>query len=186
MLGTEAAQKLSEHEAQLAGGLRHVDQMNPRHDPKSRDWRNSMRVEWHGQSAFTLTADGTKVFIDPFGDMSWLIREHPGMKFDYPPIQAEDVDLLLRQEDALGALKRDCLLGAKLGLAEVAEVGDSDAVETEDEDRLGTPAFPRRRHARTRSRSPPRPVTRACPRSTAVPSDRRRPHRFRCDRRARA
>ena len=34
-----------------------------------------MRVEWHGQSAFTLTADGTKVFIDPFGDMSGLARD---------------------------------------------------------------------------------------------------------------
>ena len=31
-----------------------------------------MHVEWHGQSAFTLTGDGTKVFIDPFADMSGL------------------------------------------------------------------------------------------------------------------
>ena len=29
-----------------------------------------MRVEWHGQSAFTLEGDDGKVFIDPFGDMS--------------------------------------------------------------------------------------------------------------------
>ena len=43
-----------------------------------------MRVEWHGQSAFTLTSDEATVFIDPFGDMGPLAER--GMKFDYPPI----------------------------------------------------------------------------------------------------
>ena len=53
-----------------------------------------MRVEWHGQSAFTLTGADTKVFIDPFGDMSSLAADR-GLKFEYPPIEADDVDLLL-------------------------------------------------------------------------------------------
>ena len=53
-----------------------------------------MRVEWHGQSAFTLEAPEAKVFIDPFGDMSPLAQAR-GMQFDYPPIEAEGVDLLL-------------------------------------------------------------------------------------------
>lgn len=53
-----------------------------------------MRVEWHGQSAFTLVAPEAKVLIDPFADMSPL-TESRGMQFDYPPIKAEDVDLLL-------------------------------------------------------------------------------------------
>jgi L-ascorbate metabolism protein UlaG (beta-lactamase superfamily) len=42
-----------------------------------------MHVEWHGQSAFTLTAPEATVFIDPFGDMGPL--EQRGMRFDYPP-----------------------------------------------------------------------------------------------------
>jgi L-ascorbate metabolism protein UlaG (beta-lactamase superfamily) len=52
-----------------------------------------MRVEWHGQSAFSLTGSETKVFIDPFADMSMLADR--GMRFDYPAIEAGDVDLLL-------------------------------------------------------------------------------------------
>jgi len=52
-----------------------------------------MQVEWHGQSAFTLTAPEAKVFIDPFGDMSPAVQR--GLRFDYPPIEAEGVDLLL-------------------------------------------------------------------------------------------
>jgi L-ascorbate metabolism protein UlaG (beta-lactamase superfamily) len=53
-----------------------------------------MRVEWHGQSAFTLTGDEATVFIDPFGDMSALTRDR-GLQFDYPPIAADGIDLLL-------------------------------------------------------------------------------------------
>ena len=29
-----------------------------------------MRVDWHGQSAFTLDGEGATVFIDPWGDMA--------------------------------------------------------------------------------------------------------------------
>ena len=36
-----------------------------------------MRVEWHGQSAFTLTGDEAKVFVDPFADMSMLVVVNP-------------------------------------------------------------------------------------------------------------
>ena len=53
-----------------------------------------MRVEWHGQSAFTLASDEATVFIDPFGDMGPLLAGR-GLKFDYPPIEADGVDLLL-------------------------------------------------------------------------------------------
>jgi L-ascorbate metabolism protein UlaG (beta-lactamase superfamily) len=52
-----------------------------------------MRVEWHGQSAFTLSGREGTVFVDPFGDMS-SARER-GLDWDYPPIAAEGVDLLL-------------------------------------------------------------------------------------------
>lgn len=53
-----------------------------------------MHVEWHGQSAFTLTGSKAKVFIDPFGDMSALLAGRD-LKFDYPPIEADGIDLLL-------------------------------------------------------------------------------------------
>jgi L-ascorbate metabolism protein UlaG (beta-lactamase superfamily) len=52
-----------------------------------------MHVEWHGQSAFRLTAGGTTVFIDPFGDVSGLAAR--GMQFDYPPIEGVTADLVL-------------------------------------------------------------------------------------------
>jgi L-ascorbate metabolism protein UlaG (beta-lactamase superfamily) len=52
-----------------------------------------MRVEWFGQSAFSLTDGERKVFIDPFGDLSGLAQR--GIRIDYPPIVAEGVDLLL-------------------------------------------------------------------------------------------
>jgi L-ascorbate metabolism protein UlaG (beta-lactamase superfamily) len=52
-----------------------------------------MRVEWHGQSAFSLEGADAKVFVDPFGDMTPLADR--GRRFEYPPIEAEGVDLVL-------------------------------------------------------------------------------------------
>ena len=52
-----------------------------------------MRVEWYGQSAFRLEADGLTVFIDPFGDMSSLAGR--GIEWNYPPIEGVGADLLL-------------------------------------------------------------------------------------------
>jgi L-ascorbate metabolism protein UlaG (beta-lactamase superfamily) len=53
-----------------------------------------MQVEWYGQSAFRLEADGKTVFIDPFGDMSGLTAAR-GMQWDYPAIEDVDAELLL-------------------------------------------------------------------------------------------
>jgi L-ascorbate metabolism protein UlaG (beta-lactamase superfamily) len=53
-----------------------------------------MRVEWHGQSAFTLSGGSKTVVIDPFAEMGELARQR-GMTFDYPPIEAGPADLLL-------------------------------------------------------------------------------------------
>jgi L-ascorbate metabolism protein UlaG (beta-lactamase superfamily) len=53
-----------------------------------------MQVEWYGQSAFRLAADGTTVFIDPFGDMSGLTAAR-GIQWDYPAIEDVDAELLL-------------------------------------------------------------------------------------------
>ncbi|HVW19121.1 MAG TPA: MBL fold metallo-hydrolase [Solirubrobacteraceae bacterium] len=53
-----------------------------------------MNVRWYGQSAFLLEADGERVFIDPFGDMSALSGSH-GIRWDYPAIEGVEADLLL-------------------------------------------------------------------------------------------
>ena len=52
-----------------------------------------MRVEWHGQSAFTLQGEEGTVVIDPFGDVS-SFRER-GIQWDYPPIEVSGADLVL-------------------------------------------------------------------------------------------
>jgi L-ascorbate metabolism protein UlaG (beta-lactamase superfamily) len=51
------------------------------------------RITWLGQSAFLL-AGSQKVFIDPFGDMSERLKQS-GRRFDYPPIEGVDADVLL-------------------------------------------------------------------------------------------
>jgi L-ascorbate metabolism protein UlaG (beta-lactamase superfamily) len=53
-----------------------------------------MRVDWHGQSAFTLDGEAATVFVDPWGDMSGA--EARGISWDYPAISPPDaVDLLI-------------------------------------------------------------------------------------------
>jgi L-ascorbate metabolism protein UlaG (beta-lactamase superfamily) len=52
-----------------------------------------MQVEWHGQSAFSLLGVGKRVFIDPFDDVSAITGR--GLQWEYPAIDAGDVDLLL-------------------------------------------------------------------------------------------
>ncbi|HEY7121326.1 MAG TPA: MBL fold metallo-hydrolase [Solirubrobacterales bacterium] len=105
-----------------------------------------MRVEWHGQSAFTLTADGTKVFIDPFGDMSGLARNRD-MKFDYPPIAAEDVDLLLITHEHIdhngveGIAGDPAVLRSTAGTLE-SPIGEVVAIASEHDDVAGTSRGP--------------------------------------------
>jgi L-ascorbate metabolism protein UlaG (beta-lactamase superfamily) len=53
-----------------------------------------MRVDWHGQSAFTLEGEAATVFIDPWGDMSAAASK--GIAWDYPAIEPPaGVDLLI-------------------------------------------------------------------------------------------
>jgi len=53
-----------------------------------------MQVEWYGQSAYRLGADGVTVAIDPFGDMSALTAGR-GVQWDYPPVSIPEATLLL-------------------------------------------------------------------------------------------
>jgi L-ascorbate metabolism protein UlaG (beta-lactamase superfamily) len=57
-----------------------------------------MRVDWHGQSAFTLDGDAATVFIDPWGDMSAAASR--GIEWNYPSIEPPAaVDLLIVTHD---------------------------------------------------------------------------------------
>lgn len=86
-----------------------------------------MRVEWHGQSAFTLTGSEAKVFIDPFGDMSALLADR-GLKFDHPPIEADGVDLLLVTHEHIDHNAVEVIGGEPQTLRATAGKHDSEAV----------------------------------------------------------
>jgi L-ascorbate metabolism protein UlaG (beta-lactamase superfamily) len=54
-----------------------------------------MRIRWYGQSAFLLTGEQHRVFIDPFGDMA----SASSLEWSYPPIEGAEADLLLVTHD---------------------------------------------------------------------------------------
>jgi L-ascorbate metabolism protein UlaG (beta-lactamase superfamily) len=101
-----------------------------------------MRVEWHGQSAFTLEGDDGKVFIDPFGDMSPMTGGGD-MTFAYPPIEAEDVDLLLVTHEHLDHNGVEAVAGDPATLRAAAgthesPIGDVVGVSSEHDQSAGT------------------------------------------------
>jgi L-ascorbate metabolism protein UlaG (beta-lactamase superfamily) len=105
-----------------------------------------MRVEWHGQSAFALAAPEARVFIDPFGDMSPL-AEARGMQFDYPPIEAGDVDLLLVTHEHVDHNGVEAIAGEPAVLRSIAgrlesPIGEVVAVVSEHDDEAGTARGP--------------------------------------------
>jgi L-ascorbate metabolism protein UlaG (beta-lactamase superfamily) len=50
-----------------------------------------MRIRWLGHSTFLLTGDSHRVAIDPFGEFP---KDRP-IKFDYPPIEGVEADVVL-------------------------------------------------------------------------------------------
>jgi L-ascorbate metabolism protein UlaG (beta-lactamase superfamily) len=85
-----------------------------------------MNVRWYGQSAFLLSTPERTVFIDPFDDMSPLLRH--GMTFDYPEIDAE-ADLLLvthehRDHNGVGAIKGDPVVVRSTAGRHESPIGD--------------------------------------------------------------
>jgi L-ascorbate metabolism protein UlaG (beta-lactamase superfamily) len=99
-----------------------------------------MHVEWFGQSAFSLTAPDAKVFIDPFADLSPLADR--GMQFDYPPISAEGVDLLLVTHEHLDHNGVEAIAGEPPTLRSTAgrlesPIGEIVAVASEHDEEAG-------------------------------------------------
>lgn len=104
-----------------------------------------MHVEWFGQSAFALTAPDAKVFIDPFADLSPLAER--GMQFDYPPIAAEGVDLLLVTHEHLDHNGVEAIAGEPATLRSTAgtlesPIGEVVAVASEHDEAAGTQRGP--------------------------------------------
>jgi L-ascorbate metabolism protein UlaG (beta-lactamase superfamily) len=104
-----------------------------------------MRVEWHGQSAFSLTDGKTKVFIDPFADMSTLAAR--GMQFEYPAIEAKDVDLLLVTHEHLDHNGVEAIDGEPVVLRSTAgrhesPLGEVVGVASEHDEAAGTERGP--------------------------------------------
>ncbi len=104
-----------------------------------------MRVEWHGQSAFSLTDGKTKVFVDPFADMSTLAAR--GMQFEYPAIEAEDVDLLLVTHEHLDHNGVEAIDGEPVVLRSTAgrhesPLGEVVGVASEHDEAAGTERGP--------------------------------------------
>ena len=104
-----------------------------------------MHVEWYGQSAFALTGDGTKVFIDPFADMSGLADR--GIEFGYPPIEEDDVDLLLITHEHVDHNGAEAIAGEPAILRATAgklesPIGEVTAVASEHDASAGTERGP--------------------------------------------
>jgi L-ascorbate metabolism protein UlaG (beta-lactamase superfamily) len=104
-----------------------------------------MRVEWFGQSAFALSDGGAKVFVDPFADMSALAGR--GMRFDYPPIAADGVDLLLVTHEHLDHNGVEAIAGTPALLRSTAGVlespiGPVTAIASEHDEVAGTARGP--------------------------------------------
>jgi L-ascorbate metabolism protein UlaG (beta-lactamase superfamily) len=104
-----------------------------------------MRIQWYGQSAFSLAGQRASVFIDPFGDMSPLAGR--GMQFDYPAIEGVGADLLLvthehRDHNGVEAIDGDPrILRSTAGRLE-SPIGEVVAVASEHDQAAGTERGP--------------------------------------------
>jgi L-ascorbate metabolism protein UlaG (beta-lactamase superfamily) len=104
-----------------------------------------MHVEWYGQSAFRLAADGATVFIDPFGDMSAAASR--GLQFDYPAIQGIEADLVLVTHDHFDHNAVEAIGGSPVVLRSTAgrlesPIGEVVAIASEHDDVAGTQRGP--------------------------------------------
>ncbi|MGA8745683.1 MAG: MBL fold metallo-hydrolase [Solirubrobacterales bacterium] len=104
-----------------------------------------MHVEWHGQSAFTLSGDGARVFIDPFADMSPMADR--GIQFDYPAIEVDGVDLLLITHEHLDHNGVETIAGDPVILRSTAgrlesPIGEVVAIASEHDTSAGTERGP--------------------------------------------
>ena len=99
-----------------------------------------MRIRWFGQSTFLISGERL-VFIDPFGDMDVLAGR--GLRFDYPPIEGVEADLLLVTHEHVDHNAVEVIGGSPEILRSTAgtfesPVGELIAVASEHDDVAGT------------------------------------------------
>jgi L-ascorbate metabolism protein UlaG (beta-lactamase superfamily) len=104
-----------------------------------------MRIRWYGQSAFLVSGEQAAVFIDPFGDVG--IFAERGLRFDYPPIEGVDADLVLVTHEHADHNGVEVVGGSPQILRSTAgtfdsPVGDVIAVASEHDDAAGTRSGP--------------------------------------------
>lgn len=103
-----------------------------------------MEIRWYGQSAFLLTGEQVRVFIDPFGDLGSASR--PGWSWDFPLIEGVEADVLLVTHDHLDhngveVIGGDPLIIAKAGTHE-SPLGEIVGISSEHDAAAGTQRGP--------------------------------------------
>lgn len=105
-----------------------------------------MRVDWHGQSAFTLEGEAATVFIDPWGDMGAAASR--GITWDYPAIEPPAaVDLLIvthehRDHNAVEVIDGEPALVRSVAGTQATPLGDVVAIASEHDGAAGTERGP--------------------------------------------
>lgn len=100
-----------------------------------------MQLRWFGQSAFLLTGDAARVFIDPFGSMEGAAAR--GMSWGYPAIRDVEADLLLvthehPDHNGVAAVGGDPVVVRSLAGTHASPVGEVVGVASEHDDVAGT------------------------------------------------
>jgi L-ascorbate metabolism protein UlaG (beta-lactamase superfamily) len=101
-------------------------------------------IRWYGQSAFLLTGEEHRLFVDPFGDMEGVSR--PGWSWPFPPIEGVDADVLLVTHDHLdhngvGAIGGDPIVLASAG-THASPLGEVVGIASEHDAVAGTERGP--------------------------------------------
>jgi len=104
-----------------------------------------MRIRWYGQSAFLLTGEHHRVFVDPFGDIADAAGRSD-WKWDYPPVEGVAADVLLVTHDhldhnAVEAIDGDPVVLAKAGTYE-SPLGKVVGIASEHDPVAGTERGP--------------------------------------------
>jgi len=99
-----------------------------------------MHVRWYGQSAFLIRGERSRVFVDPFGDMSSLRAR--GIEWGYPAIEGVDAELVLvthdhRDHNAVDAIGGEPMVIRSAGTHE-SPVGEVVGIASEHDAAAGT------------------------------------------------
>jgi L-ascorbate metabolism protein UlaG (beta-lactamase superfamily) len=103
-----------------------------------------IRLRWFGQSAFLVTGESARVFVDPFGDMS--AAAGGTLDWRYPPIEDVTADLVLvthdhRDHNAVDAIRGEPVVIATAGTHDSA-VGSVVGIASEHDAVAGTQRGP--------------------------------------------